>query len=349
MVAGAPVSLSEDQNRQEAPTIGVVIVAFNAADVIGECLTSLMTQAGGRPHIVVVDNSSTDGTVAAIRDWAAAPGRPGLSELHWPGATDEVEGVCLIHSGANRGFAGGVNIGLAHLAARPGIGHFWILNPDAFADPGATGAILAAAARWPDYGMMGGRVQYAEPPCNIQIDGGTINRWTGVTGNINLGRPASAPQPDAREVDFVTGANLVVSRRFYETVGPMREDYFLYYEEVDWALRRGDLALVVAPGFLVHHHAGTAIGSPTLNRLASPFSIWFKYRGRMKFVRRFLPVSWPVAMAHATAKALQLLLKGAWPQALTILAAVYGLPAPRMVRDRLSPDAQEIAFGKHGR
>ncbi|WP_284164853.1 glycosyltransferase family 2 protein [Frigidibacter sp. SD6-1] len=343
------MSGSGEQNRRGSPTIGVVIVTFNAADVIGECLTSLLSQTGERPGIVVVDNQSTDGTVGAIRDWAAAPGRPCLSEQNWPSAATPADGLCLIHSGANRGFAGGVNIGLAALADRPEIGHFWVLNPDAFADPGATDAILAAAARWPGYGIMGGRVQYAEPPCNIQIDGGTINRWTGVTGNINLGRPASMPQPEAQEVDFVTGANLVVSRRFYEKVGPMREDYFLYYEEVDWALRRGDLALVVAPGFLVHHHAGTAIGSPTLNRLASPFSIWFKYRGRMKFVRRFLPLSWPLAMAHATAKAMQLALKGAWPQALTILAAVYGLPAPRMVRDRLTPDAQEIAFGKRGR
>ena len=141
---------------------------------------------------------------------------------------------------------------------------------------------------------------YAEPPHRIQIDGGTVNRWTGVTSNINLGAEAAqAPLPKGEDMDFVTGANLVASRRFYETVGPMREDYFLYYEEADWALRRGSLPIVFADGFVVYHHAGTSIGSPTLERLASPFSFFFKYRSRMMFVRRFHPIALPVAVAYA--------------------------------------------------
>ncbi|HQY44261.1 MAG TPA: glycosyltransferase family 2 protein [Paracoccaceae bacterium] len=323
--------------------LGVVIVTFNSADVIVGCLDSLVALDGGPPLILVVDNQSSDNTTDLVRDWAKAR----LPFAEGPPATTAAEGLVLLHSGANRGFAGGVNLGLAALAAQPHIAHLWVLNPDAFADTGAGAAILQAAQATPGYGIIGGRVQYADPPQNIQIDGGTINRWTGVTGNINLGRPASeASVPDAAAVDFVTGANMVVSRHFYETVGPMREDYFLYYEEVDWALRRGALPLIIAPGFLVFHHAGTSIGSPTLERLASPFSFWFKYRSRMKFVARFNPVALPVAITYALAKAGQLMLKGALPQAFTLMAAVLGLPAPRSVRERLSPDARKIAFGK---
>ena len=333
------------------PSIGTVIVTFNAADVIGECLDSLLSQAGPVPRVVVVDNASTDTTLAALREWAAGQAGTGvMAEAHTVAAAADLATrvpVVLLHSGVNRGFAGGVNLGLRVLAAVPGIDHFWVLNPDAFADAGATGAILAAARQAPGYGIIGGRVCYAEPPQRIQIDGGTINRWTGVTGNINLGAEAAgAPLPQGAAVDFVTGANLVASRRFYQTVGPMCEDYFLYYEEADWALRRGSLPIVVAPGFTVYHHAGTAIGSPTLERIASPFSFWFKYRSRMMFVRKFHPAALPVAALYATGKALQLLLKGAVPQALSLLRAVYGLPAPRSVRDRLSPEARRIAFGE---
>lgn len=329
--------------------IGTVIVTFNAAEVIGECLDSLMAQAGSPPWVVVVDNASSDGTVAALRAWGAA--RPGtLAEANTAEGAAAQGGagrVVVLHSGVNRGFAGGVNLGLKTLAAVSSVAHFWVLNPDAFAAPGAAEAILEAARQRPDYGIIGGRVCYAEPPQRIQIDGGTINRWTGVTGNINLGaEAATAPLPEAEAVDFVTGANLVASRRFYETVGPMREDYFLYYEEADWALRRGGLPIVIAPGFSVFHHAGTAIGSPTLERIASPFSFWFKYRSRMLFLRRFNPAALPVAAAYATMKAVQLMLKGAFPQALTLLRAVYGLPAPRAVRERLSPEARRIAFGR---
>lgn len=334
-------------------SIGAIVVAFNAADVIYHCVESLIGQDGARVRVVVVDNASTDATAATIRDWArgrtCADGAALLGEETAGGERSSAQ-VILLHSGLNRGFAGGVNLGLARLAAEAEIRHFWVINPDAYAAPGAAGAIRSAVEAMPGYGLMGGRVCYAEPPHRIQIDGGLLNLWTGVSGNYNLGRPAEeARLPRPEEIDFITGANLVASRAFYEAVGPMREDYFLYYEEADWALRRGSFPLVVAPGFTVYHHAGTAIGSPTLERLASPFSFWFKYRSRMKFVWRFNPLGLPVAVAFATVKAAQLLMKGAVPQAMTLLRAVWGLPAPRSVKERLSPEAARIAFGRPGR
>ena len=338
---------SEMSQDARNSSIGTVIVAYNTGADLISCVESLRRQTGGSPHIVVVDNRSTDDTMALFRAWAARAeaetGQPVLSDdpAAGPGR------VILLDSGFNRGFAGGVNVGLAALASIPSIRHFWILNPDAWADEGAAQAILRAAEATPGYGLIGGRVCYAETPPRIQMDGGTLNRWTGVTGNAHLGlAPESVQVTAASDVAFISGASMVASRRFYEQVGPMREDYFLYYEEVDWAMRRGDLPMVVAEGFLVWHHAGTAIGSPTLERLASPFSFWFKYRSRMKFMWRFNPLGLPVAIAYATAKAGQLALKGAWPQVGALLRAVYGLPAPKPVRDRLSPEAARMAFGR---
>lgn len=331
--------------------IGVIVVAFNSADVILGCIESLLAQDGGAPAVIVVDNASTDDTVAVLRGWAGQRGA-GLREFTAGDrpARDAAGAVTLVHSGANRGFAGGVNLGLAVLAAMPEMAHFWVLNPDAFADPGACAAILRAAAKTPGYALMGGRVCYADPPHRVQIDGGTVNLWTGVSGNVNLGRPAAGSVlPKGEDLDFITGASMVASRDFYEAVGPMREDYFLYYEEADWAFRRGAMPLVVAEGLVVYHHAGTSIGSPTLERLASPFSFWFKYHSRMLFVRRFNPLGLPVAMGYATVKAVQLLLEGAVPQAGALLRAVWGLGAPRSVRERLSPEAQRIAFGRADR
>lgn len=329
--------------------IGAVIVAFNASDVIIGCVESLLAQAHGRPKIVVVDNASGDDTVAVLRKWAAAHPEVNFREFpsgERPGQA-EAGDVALLHSTVNLGFAGGVNLGLAFLSPMPEIGHFWVLNPDAFADPDATRAILDAAAKTPGYALMGGRVCYADPRDRIQIDGGTLNMWTGVSGNLNLGRDADrTPLPSAADLDFVTGANMVASRRFYEMAGPMAEDYFLYYEEADWAMRRGKMPLVVAPGFLVYHHAGTAIGSPTVERMASPFSFWFKYHGRTMFIRRFNPVGLPVTLAYSALKAVQLFLKGARPQATALMRGAFCLGPPREVRDRLSPEAQKIAFGR---
>ncbi|MEZ5771312.1 MAG: glycosyltransferase family 2 protein [Defluviimonas denitrificans] len=257
--------------------IGVVVVAFNASDVIVGCIESLLAQSAGRPKIVVVDNASTDDTVPVIRKWAAKNPDVALREFasgERP-ALDEAGDVALLHSTANTGFAGGVNLGLALLAGMPEIGHFWVLNPDAFADAGATGAIMAAAAVTPGYGLMGGRVCYADPKTRIQIDGGTINRWTGVSSNVNLGRDADKTAlPGADQLDFITGASMVASRRFYESVGPMREDYFLYYEEADWAMRRAALCR------WSWRRVWWSITTPCISSPAgpdgSPFSFWFR-------------------------------------------------------------------------
>ena len=192
---------------------------------------------------------------------------------------------------------------------------------------------------------MGGRVLYLETPQRIQIDGGIINRRTGVTGNIGLSATASAtPPPAIQNLHFITGASMVTSRAFYEAVGPMMEDYFLYYEEVDWALRRGDLPLAYCAGGIVYHRAGTAIGSPTLGRPASPFSLYFKHRGRLRFMRRHFPRNLPFAYAYSLAKAAQLLLKGYPEEARTILGASFGRPPSEAVRGRLSPEAARLAF-----
>ena len=315
------------------PSIGVIIVAFNSEDVIAACLDGLAQQDTGLIRVVVVDNASPDGSAKTVEDWSARTVGRGPP-------------VTVLRSHVNRGFAGGVNLGLAALAQDPDIAHFWVLNPDARPIPGAARAILAAASTNPDYGMLSGRVCYAGTPARIQTDGGRINWCTGVTSSIHLGfAPNATHMPLANQLDFVSGASLVVSRAFLETVGPMREDYFLYYEEVDWALRGRTLPIVIAPGLEVLHQAGTSIGSATVDRLGSPFSIWFLYRSRMKFLRRFRPSSLPLAIAYASAKALRLALTGGLPQAAAQLRAIYGLRPPAAVRARLSPEAYHLALG----
>jgi len=254
--------------------------------------------------------------------------------------------ITLIETGLNAGFAAGVNCGLAALAAVPGIDRFWVLNPDSAVPPGTARAFATHPAPPGGFALMGGRVIYLDGTDRIQIDGGVINRRTGVTGNLNqYALHSTTPPPDPARLDFITGASMVASRAFYEAAGPMAEDYFLYYEEVDWALRRGNLPLLYCPGGIVYHVGGTAIGSPVAGRAASPFSLYFKYRGRMRFLRRHLPHSRFMGQIHSLAKAAQLLLRGYPGHARTLLAGALDAPPPAEVRNRLSPEAARLAFG----
>lgn len=330
--------------------IGVAIVTFNSADVIIGCLESLFASQGAAPRVVVTDNASRDDTVATIRDWAAgrAAANPGFrfAEGSAGGEAAPSAALTLLHAGFNGGYAHGVNAGLRLLLSDDALDLFWVLNPDCEVAPDAAAQYLAHGADG-CFALMGGRTIYREAPCLIQTDGGQVSPWTGICRSLNAGRaPAEAAMPAAAEIDYVTGANLVASRAFIEQAGLMTEDYFLYYEEVDWAFRRGSLPLRLAPDAIVYHHGGTSIGSRTASQRASAFAWYFNTRNRIRFLRRHRPLAVPFGVAHALAKAAQLLLTGERVEARAVLTGAFGLPPPAQVRARIAPgQAQVLAFG----
>ncbi len=344
--------------------IGIVIVTYCSGDVILDCLESLLAETEAGLEIVIVDNASPDDTLDILRSWAdgTAPYEPPspcpvalkpapkpvtLASPDAPRNTAGRHRITLIENAANTGYAGGVNVGLAHLAKDTTLDRFWVLNPDSITAPGTPATFARHPVPETGFAMIGGRIVYLENPDQIQIDGGRVDWRTGVTHSINQYQKIdTATPPAASEIDFISGASLVASRAFYETVGPMREDYFLYYEEVDWALRRGDLPLLHCPEALIYHQSGSAIGSSAPNRPASPFSLYFLHRSRLKFMRRFRPGGVPFALLFSIAKAGQLALKGYLKEAGTVLKASFGGGPPKSVRARLSDAAARIAFGK---
>jgi len=332
--------------RSDPPTLGVAIVAYNSADVILACLDSLRASTGAVLRIVVTDNQSQDDTVAAITTWAAAQGADFTFVL---ATADSIAppsaALTLLRSPVNGGYAHGVNSGLTLLLADPAIDLFWVLNPDCVAAPGAAAAYLAAGTDQ-DFALMSGRTLFHDRPDQIQTDGGRVSRWTGVCRSVGAGQSAASALPVPASLDFLTGANIVASRRFIAAAGLMVADYFLFYEEVDWAFRRGNLPLRLVADAQVFHHGGTAIGSGSVRRRASAFANYFNHRNRIRFVRRFLPLALPGALAMSLAKAAQLILTGGRAEGWAILAGSFGLPAPAAVRDRLSPAALRVALGR---
>lgn len=326
--------------------LGVVLVAYDSADVIVDALESLFAAAHSDQvalRVVVVDNASPDDSVARIRAWQSgetAYGAPADLPYSAPPVVAKPisePALQILRADHNGGFAAGVNLGVSALFSQPEINRVWVLNPDSVVPKGTVGA-FARHDPGP-FSLMGGRVLYYDRPDIIQIDGGRINLRTGVAVNINLREPRSTPLPRPEELDFVMGASMVVSRQFWERVGPMHEDYFLYYEEVDWALTRGDLPLAVCPEAVIHHRAGTAIGSPTAGRPASPFSLYFKHRARMMFLRRHAPRNMAIGWAYTGAKVAQLAVKGYWQEARALLAGACRAKPPAAVAERLGPEA----------
>jgi GT2 family glycosyltransferase len=258
--------------------------------------------------------------------------------------------ITFIESKVNLGFAGGVNQGLACLARNAAVDRFWVLNPDSVSPPQTPRIFATQPVPETGFSLMGGRVAYLNPPDRIQLDGGLISYRTGVTRSANhRAKVDEAQLPKAEDIDFISGASMVASREFYETIGPMPEQYFLYYEEVDWAVRRKDLPLVQCPDAVVHHRVGSSIGSSGFGKIATPFSTYFLYRARMMFLCRYTRLGVMGCWAHAGAKAAVLFAKGYRGQARAILRGVWdGMTRskpPAYIREQLGPEALAVVFG----
>jgi len=326
--------------------LSVIIVTYNSADVIRDCLESLILSEDEKLKIVIVDNASTDETDVVIRKWSAE--KPiSFDEVPVRAEGQPEADLTLIRSHVNIGFAGAVNHGISFQMQDPDCDLFWILNPDCEVEVTTATSFRECADCSPIFALMGSRILYREAPGLIQSDGGRVGYWTGICRNVNQGvSPELAIRPEEEVLDFLSGASVVASRHFIETVGLMRENYFLYYEEVEWAARRGELPLMLCKNALVHHIGGTAIGSGSVTRRASPFALYFNFRNRMRFLAHVRPWVLPVSYMASLARIMKLASQNAWPEAWAALLGMCQLPPPKAVRAILSEDAAKCAFGK---
>lgn len=331
--------------KESCPAIGIAITTFRSAEVISACLDSIFASCGATLRVVVVDNASDDDTRDVIRAWAAAK-KPAIrfAEAAVGAINRAAADLTLLTSPVNGGFARACNQGMEVLLEDPAMELIWLLNPDCEVMPD-TAAQFIAAGRDGGFSLMGGRTIYHGRSDLVQTDGGRVSLRTGVVRSVNQGRATfEVAMPDAGRVDFITGACLVASRAFILQAGLMPEDYFLYYEEVDWAMRRGTLPLRQVPTAIVRHHGGTAIGSGSIGRRASAFSNYFNFRNRMRFIRRYAPNNFGIALAYALAKAAQLVFQGGFSEAHALVAGLLELPPPASVRDRVAQEARGLAF-----
>lgn len=345
------------------PRFAVILVNWRGAEDTIECLASLFC-APQTPYVIVVDNDSQDGSIERIAAWAAGKAETPVKDprhrraehaslsrpietrvLHAPewgeGPTTP---LTLIHSGGNLGFAGGNNTGLRFAMANPGIELFWLLNNDTIVDPAASGAVAAAFARNPRWGMAGTRLRlYHHPDRHQLINGQRFSRWTGSSVGIAAGSRADDPVSPGlvmAQTDFVCGASMIVTRPFLERVGLMEERFFLYYEEIDWTMRAsGKFEIGYVDEAIAFHKEGGSAGSAShlSGRIRSPLSEYHHIRSKMIFCRKHLPLLLPVYFAQNLVILARRLVRRHFPQARAVMQATFVLPyRPQTPRDRPS-------------
>jgi len=328
--------------------VAIILLNWNSRMDTLECLESVFRLNYPDYCVVLCDNDSSDGSLASFQEWAEgrvavtpasdvfthafAQPRP-RTALHWNRLSrKQAEGtgelwkapeLVLIETGANLGFAGGNNVGIRFALKHLQPDYFWLLNTDTLVDPESLAALVARARRDQRVGMVGSSLIYYWKPDEVQAMGGaSLDPRTTLMRSIGDGSSVDSIPQDSSEIEskmaYAIGASMLISRQFVERIGLMCEDYFLYYEEIDWALRaKGRFSIAYAPASKVFHKVGGAS-----RRVASTASMRYMWRNRLRFVGRFMPGCLIGTLASMAMAMLRAALKGQFRLARVIAGAL---------------------------
>ena len=289
----------------------VIVVSYNVRDLLRECLQSVRASVGCRVRLCVVDNDSADGSAAMVQA--------------------EFPQIDLIASPVNGGFSYGNNLalrrfGIAGGAAATGpVGHtgpplpdgarppdyILLLNPDTTVAPNAIGDLASYLEAHPEVGVVGPKVVRPDGRLDLACRRSfptpevALYRMLGLShlfpdsprfGRYNL----TYLDPDQpAEVDSVTGACMMVRRTAIEQAGLLDEAFFLYGEDLDWALRikQHGWKVMYYPAVSVRHHKGES------SRRANERALREFYRSMLIFHRKhyaadtFFLINWLIVGA----------------------------------------------------
>ena len=193
--------------------LSIIIVNWNTSALLLQCLNSIYNS---NPRcsfeIIVVDNGSRDDSISMI-------------ETHF-------QSVIILKNDRNQGFARANNQGLSIAQGR----YFMLLNSDTIVLPGAIDKLIETSDRNPELGVVGPQI--------LNMDGTVQKSWASfpsffselIGQNLRRRTPVIS-FPHAYEVDWITGACMLVRARTVSEVGMLDDGYFMYSEETDWCLR----------------------------------------------------------------------------------------------------------------
>lgn len=241
--------------------VAIIALNWNGRDDTLACLDSLSQLNYPDYEIIVVDNGSSDDSVAAVH--AAYPQ------------------VTLIETGDNLGFVGGNNAGLERARAIKA-DYALLLNNDTEVEPNFLRLLVEAAESDPKVGMVGPMIYYFDRPQVIWSAGGAIDWDKGATHMMGLDEIDSGQFGDSyRPVDFVTGCALLIKMPLVEQVGMLDPRFFAYYEETEWCARvsRTGFKILHVPQAKIWHKISPAA------REASPQVHYYMTRNRLLFLK----------------------------------------------------------------
>jgi GT2 family glycosyltransferase len=245
--------------RIHNPLVSIITVNYRQAAMTCALLDSIQSNTYKNVEIIVVDNGSM-------------VNHNQLFQKHTPS-------VKTLISTQNLGFAGGNNLGIKEAK-----GDFlFFVNNDTVFTEGLIENILARFDENPAIGAVSPKIRYFSTPDVIQYAGFTeIDRLTGRNETIGKDETDKGQHNTARPTPYAHGAAMMVRKETIEKAGVMPEQFFLYYEELDWCcrIRQAGFEIWYEPSAVIYHKESASVGK------LSPLKVYYQNRNRLLFMKR---------------------------------------------------------------
>ena len=268
----------------------VVIVNFNAGNLLSDCVQSVR-ESSPNSEIIVVDNGSSDSSLDRLEQW--------IGSLNSQETNIPERKIKILRNSTNLGFAVAVNQGIRAASGRDIV----VLNPDCVVAQDLFDKLRTVLQSNPQVGMAGPLIVNPDGSEQAGCRREVPTPWRSFVRAFGLARLSrwwpqwfsdfsldTSPLPDHPvEVEAISGACMYVRRQALEEVGILDEGYFLHCEDLDWCMRfreRGWKILFV-PDAIVTHHKGAC----SKNR---PIRVeWHKHCGMVRFHNKFFRKRYP--------------------------------------------------------
>ncbi|TWI95529.1 hypothetical protein JN11_04268 [Mucilaginibacter frigoritolerans] len=268
-------------NNYINPLVSIISVNYNTDAITVEMLRSLQRITYPNVEVIVIDNASAIDARYLATDFPA---------------------ITFIQNEKNEGFAGGNNRGI--VIAKGEI--ILLLNNDTEVQPSFLEPIVRLFNTCEDIGIISPKILYYQSKNTIQYAGGTpINSFTARGKFIGTGEADKGQYDVAHQTHLAHGAAMAIKKDVFEKIGMLPEDYFLYYEELDFSehAQRAGFKIWYQPASVVYHKESMSVGK------MNPLKIYYQSRNRLLFIRRntfgikgiisrlfFIAISTPVAL-----------------------------------------------------
>lgn len=263
--------------------IKIILVNYkNYIDTI-DCLISILKNNYLYYQIFVIDNHSENESIFEFKKWSNENSIDAvfLNENSLKNEAKIENKIVFIESNSNLGFSGGNNIGIRYLLRFNDFNYVWILNSDTIIEYDTLTSMYDFAKNNKCH-ITGSVLKYDTNL--IQAYGGCINKFTGKSSHIINKFDL------AHKLDYIVGASMLISKDTIEILGLLPEEYFLYYEEVDYCFnaRKKGLNICVAENSVVYHKEGGSVGGGRGMIGKSEFIDLLSLENRIKFHKKYL-------------------------------------------------------------